>query len=134
MLKIHDNIKTGFKIIGVRLAKGFEDDISILQPQSEAELGQKLCLIEFKIYENKKFISKSIETGLKTFFNATSKMLDASLKAQYISLGELLNKKEVRFESRIDDMMNCLTEKLRALVFRLKRSSNLKRKLLIENY
>jgi hypothetical protein len=50
-----------------------------------------------------------METGLERLFNATSKVLDKGLKVHYISLGKLLNEKEVRFENRTDDMMKCST-------------------------
>jgi hypothetical protein len=62
-----------------------------------------------------------METRLERLLNATSKILDESLKAQYISLGKLLNAKIVRFESRTDDKMNCLAENLRALRFQIEK-------------
>jgi adenylyl- and sulfurtransferase ThiI len=42
ILKIQENIKTVFKMIGIRLTKWFENDISIMQTQIVAELDQKL--------------------------------------------------------------------------------------------
>jgi hypothetical protein len=68
LIKMHENIRTGFKMIGIRLIRGFENEISIKQAQIIANLSQKVDKIGMRIQEVKKDLNNSMETRFDRLF------------------------------------------------------------------
>jgi hypothetical protein len=102
---MHENIGTGFKIIGIRLIRGFEDEISIKRAQIIANLSRKVDKIGMRIQEVKKDLNNSKETGFDRLFLSLIKSQNEGLVGLLNNLQEAINGNDLKMKNYVENII-----------------------------
>jgi hypothetical protein len=68
LAKIDERLQKGFMAIGIRITRGLENDLTLLQVQIITQLGQKIDVVNINVQRVKEKINESLDSGFKRLY------------------------------------------------------------------
>jgi hypothetical protein len=68
LAKIDERLQKGFKAIGIRITRGLENDLTLLQVQIITQLSQRIDVVNINVQRVKVKTNKSLDSGYKRLY------------------------------------------------------------------
>jgi hypothetical protein len=108
--KLDMKLQKSFTAIGVRITRGFENDINYLQIQIVTQIGQKVDCININIQKEKKKIIDSFGRGLQMLRNDIKVDNQEAINIMYEDINYLLNQNRDAETIDHNDIKNILSQ------------------------